>query len=337
MSTSRRNGLIRLAILVASGIGLIALGVNVVSGSGSGSSSSSAARGRPTAPTRLVARESRTHLPVALHGLTAAPSARGLLVIGGADGGEISRDSVYVLAPSAGRVWPVGSLAQPLHDAAAVSLNRQTLVFGGGNTTTLNTVQLLATGARAAPIGRLPAALSDLSSVRVGSAAYVIGGFDGTRPTGAVLQTTDGQTFTRVARLPTAVRYAAVAALPDKIYVFGGELGSGRDTNEIQEYDIATERAVVAGHLPAAVSHASAVTLNGTIFLLGGRLGESGTDRIYRFDPSHSAVHPAGRLPRPVYDGTAGTFHDRAYLVGGIGRSGSSLSTVIALRPIMRR
>jgi serine/threonine-protein kinase PknK len=122
-----------------------------------------------------------------------------------------------------------------------------------------------------------------------------------------------------------------VAALPEKIYVFGGELASGRDTNEIQEYDIATEHAVVAGHLPEPVSHASAITFDGGLYVLGGRVGGAGTDRILRFDPARSAILPAGRLPQPVYDGAAGAFGDRAYLLGGIGASGSSLSSVIAL------
>jgi hypothetical protein len=331
MSQQRRNGLIRLAILIGSGIGLVALGVSVVSDSSGGASSTTAARASSAAPARLTATVSRARLPVPLHGLAVARSLQGLVAIGGADRSDVSRDSVYLLSPSGNSMRPAGSLAQPLHDAAAASVNRETVVFGGGNTSTLDTVQVLSPGGKATPVGRLPAALSDLSAVHVGAAAYLIGGFDGTRPDGSVLQTTDGRSFTRVARLPTAVRYAAVAALPDKIYVFGGELGSGHDTNEIQEYDIATERSVVAGRLPGPVSHASAITLEGTIFLLGGRVGGAGTDRIYRFDPARNAVTPAGRLPQPVYDGAAGALDNRAFLIGGIGGSGTSLSSVIEL------
>jgi Kelch motif len=331
MSPQRRNGLLRLAILIGSGIALIVLGVNVVSGSGGGSSATTTAGTRPTAPSRLVAAYSRARLPIPLHGLAVTRSLQGLVAIGGADRSDVSQDSVYLLSPAGDSVKSAGSLTQPLHDAAAASVNRQTMVFGGGNTSTLNAVQVLTPGGKATQVGHLPAALSDLSAVHVGAAAYLIGGFDGMRPNGSVLQTTDGRAFTRVARLPTAVRYAAVAALPDKIYVFGGELGSGQDTDEIQEYDIATERSVVAGHLPAPVSHASAITLDGTIFLLGGRVGGSGTDRIYRFDPTSNLVTPAGRLPQPVYDGAAGALDNRAYLIGGIGRSGTSLASVIAL------
>jgi hypothetical protein len=332
MSPERRRGLIRLGILIGSGICLVILGVNVVGGSSGGSSASTAAQSRSTAPARLVATEARARLPVPLHGLTVARSPQGLLAIGGADPGDASKDTVYRLDRSASSMTPVGSLVQPLHDAAAATLKRATLVFGGGNASTLNLVQALSPGGAATPVGALPEAVSDLSAVNVDGAAYVLGGFTGMSPTAAVLQTTDGRAFTRVARLPTPVRYAAVAALPDKIYAFGGELGSGRDTNEIQEYDIATERAVVAGHLAEPVSHASAVTLDGAIFLLGGRVGGAASDRILRFNPDRKIALPAGRLPQAIYDGAAGTYRGRAYLIGGLGSGGTPLDSVITLR-----
>ena len=160
----------------------------------------------------------------------------------------------------------------------------------------------------------------------------MLAGFDGKSPSAAVFQTTDGRSFERVARLPTAIRYTAVATLGDKIYAFGGELADGSDTNEIQEYDIGTERAVVAGHLPEAVSHASAVTLDGAIYLLGGRVQGTASDRIFRFDPSRNVVVPAGHLPQPIFDGAAGLFGGRAYLIGGLGSSESAVDSVIELR-----
>ena len=81
-----------------------------------------------------------------------------------------------------------------------------------------------------------------------------------------------------------------------------------------------------------AVSHASAITLDGTIYLLGGRVNGAASDRILRFDPSRNVVVPAGRLPEPVFDGAAGTFGGRGYLLGGLGASDAPLSSVIELR-----
>jgi Kelch motif len=334
MSSERRRGLVRLGILLVSIAALVAVGLSVISGSAGGGQSdsgrSASARSLPSGPSRLTA-SSRARLPVAIHGQAVAPVAGGLLMIGGEDSGG-SSDRVYRLNPGTGRASLDGSLVQPLHDAAAVTLANGTLVFGGGNTSTLDLVQALAPGAAAQAVGHLPDAVSDISAVRLAGAAYVLGGYDGLHPSASVLQTTDGRSFTRVARLPTPVRYGAAATIGDKIYVFGGELGDGSDTSEIQEYDLATERAVVAGHLSDAVSHASAVSLDGTIYVLGGRINGTASDRILRFDPARNVAVPAGRLPQPVFDGAAGTFGGRAYLLGGLGSSDSPLDSVIELR-----
>jgi N-acetylneuraminic acid mutarotase len=279
----------------------------------------------------LTATSSRARLPVALHGEAVAPSAHGLLVIGG-EASTGSTDRVYLLDPATSRVSPAGSLAQPLHDAAAATVGDQTLVFGGGNAATLDLVQALTPGGAAKTVGHLPTAVSDISAVHLAGAAYVLGGYDGRQPSASVLQTTKGQAFTRVARLPTPVRYTAAATIGDKIYAFGGELGNGTDTNEIQEYDLATERAVVAGHLPDSVAHASAVSLDGTIYLLGGRVNGHASDQILRFDPARNVAVPAGHLPQPVFDGAAATFGGRVYLLGGLGASDTALDSVIALR-----
>jgi hypothetical protein len=333
MSAERRRGLIRLAILLGSIAGLLVLGWSTVrgggGGGGSGGAASTGSSGPP--PTRLTASVTRARLPVPLHGLSLARNVNGLLVVGGANAVDVSSDRVYRLDTRVGRVSPAGTLAQPLHDAAAATLNRETLVFGGGNTSTLDLVQALQPGAVATTVGHLPEAISDLSSVEVGRAVYLFGGFNGTSPSPSVLQTTDGRAFRRVARLPVPVRYAAVAATQDKIYVFGGELASGQDTSDIQEYDIATERSVVAGHLPAPISHASAVSLDGALFLIGGRRQGTASDRILRFDPSRNVALPAGHLPVPVFDGAARTDGDHAYLVGGLGANASPLDTVISL------
>jgi hypothetical protein len=89
---------------------------------------------------------------------------------------------------------------------------------------------------------------------------------------------------------------------------------------------------VVAGHLAEPVSHASAVTLDGAIFLLGGRVGGAASDRILRFNPDRKIALPAGRLPQAIYDGAAGTYRGRAYLIGGLGSGGTPLDSVITLR-----
>jgi Kelch motif protein len=324
MSAARKRGLVRLAILVASIGGLIL----IAKGGGSGGSHAPSA---PAPSPSLRATTSTLRLPRPLHGEAIAPSSGGLLVIGGADRSDTSTDEVLRLDSQARRMSSSGTLVEPLHDAAAATVSGSTLVFGGGASTTFDTVQELVPGTAARPIGLMPSPVSDLSAVSVGDAAYVIGGYDGRRPVASVLRTTDGHSFTEVARLPTPVRYTTVAASGDKIYAFGGEIGTGVDTNEIQEYDIATGRAQVAGHLSAPVSHASSMVLDGVIYLLGGRRGGAASDVILRFDPARNTTVPAGRLPEPVFDGAAGTASNTGYLVGGINARDTSVDSVVSI------
>ena len=109
------------------------------------------------------------------------------------------------------------------------------LVFGGGSSATVATVQAFtlpgprggAPAATATTAGSMPAPRSDAAAVTIGRTTYLVGGYDGTRPDAPVLATTNGRTFTTVAALPVPVRYPAVAALGGKIFVFGGQAITG--------------------------------------------------------------------------------------------------------------
>jgi hypothetical protein len=333
MSRARRNGLIRLAVLVGLVALLVVLGVDGSFSGGSHPGSTS----KPSAsrhPVQLKATTSSLRLPQPLHGATAAPTSAGLLVIGGADRSDVSTDQVLSLEPRSGRARPAGSLTAALHDAAAAAIGGRTLVFGGGAATTFDTSQELVPGGVARQIGHLPTGASDLSAVSAAGAVYVLGGYDGTAPLATVLRTGDGRNFTRAGNLATAVRYTAVAVLGPRIYAFGGELANGSDTDLIQEFDTQTRRASVIGHLPEGVSHASALVLGGTIFLAGGRRSGSASDQILRFEPSQARVLRAGRLPAPIYDAASGTLDGVGYLAGGIGAAGSSVDSVMNLSEV---
>ena len=166
----------------------------------------------------------------------------------------------------------------------------------------------------------------------VGSSAYVLGGYDGQSTVESVLRTSDGRHFATVARLPTPVRYPAVAALGNTIYAFGGELADGKDSTDVQAIDVPSHRATIIGHLPQSVAHASAVDLSGAIYLLGGRRNGRASDQILRFDPSRRVLVAAGRLPVPVTNAAAAVVGGTAYLIGGLGAGGASLDSIVTVR-----
>jgi DNA-binding beta-propeller fold protein YncE len=257
-----------------------------------------------------------------------------LVIAGGLTPQSASSDAVTTLDPVTGATRSGGRLASPTHDAAGAMLGGRPYVFGGGSATSVATVQAVTRGQVAAIAGQLPAVRSDVSGVTVGSAAYLVGGYDGTTYSPGVLATTDGQHFRTAARLPVAVRYAAVAALGPHIWVFGGETASG-PTSMVQRIDLGAGRAAVAGHLPRPVEGASAFVLGRRVYIAGGQVTAApapgaaspsaplATSRaVLSFDPATGGTATAGQLPVPVaYAGVAvlgGTgAGGTAYLLGG--------------------
>lgn len=342
MTASRSRGLLRLgALLVVAAALAVALALAETEGSSGGDSTvgAGALQGRQNQPERgrarglrLSVRQLALRLPAPISGEAVLADGEGLLVIGGLDSRDVSTAAVERVFPAAGKVRPAGSLAQPLHDLAAAPAGGQPLVFGGGSATTIDQVELLLRDGTARPVGHLPSSRSDLSAVATGGAAYVLGGYDGTTTVAPVLRTRDGRSFTEIARLPVPVRYAAVVARGAKIYVLGGELADGTDSNVIQRVDLAKGTATVAGHLPGGLSHSSAVEPGDRIYLLGGRLAGSTTDEILRFDPATLRAEAVGRLPEPIQNAAAVSIGPSGYLVGGLTPQGRALSTIVETR-----
>lgn len=271
-----------------------------------------------------------------------------VMVVGGLTDSQTSSSQIFSLDVRSGGERTLGTLAAGVHDAAGALIDQRCFVFGGGTTQPSPTVQdfvMPDPGKEGTPAGstrapsppqqalqpsitaQLPQPRADLASVTIGGVTYLVGGYSGEGEQSGdaeVLATTDGRRFSPVASLPLAVRYAAVAALDDKLYVFGGEAAGGPDSgqvvNLIQLVNLGAGSAEVVGHLPNPLAGASAAVLGGRIYLAGGITQEgaqSPTDQIWAFDPSTDTMLEAGRLPVPTsYAGTT-EVGGRAWLVGG--------------------
>lgn len=262
------------------------------------------------------------HLGAPVSRAVALPDGHDLLVLGGLATGDVSTPDIWQIDPSTGATTKLGSLPTAVHDAAGAFLGGRALVFGGGSSSTVGTVQAFSPGSGgAADVGSLPAPRSDVSAAVSDGRAYVLGGFDGSALVPDVLATSDGTHFTRVGTLVQPVRYGAAAALGGQIYVVGGELGTTESattpTTDVQRFDPRTGTTTVIGHLPVALGHASAVAIDGQLFALGGRTATGPSAAIYRIDPRTGKVTTAGTLPSPRSDAAVAEVGDRAYLVGG--------------------
>ena len=189
-------------------------------------------------------------------------------------------------------------------------------VFGGGAQTSVDAVQSVSGAAPGTVVSHLPQARSDLATAKIGATVYLVGGYNGSTADREVLATTDGIHFRTVARLASGVRYPAVGALGDVLYVFGGEWAN-TPSDAVQAIDVRTGRVRVIGHLPEPRTQAAAFTIGGSIFVAGGNTPSGPSSAILRFDPSHASFVSAGSLPAPVADAAAVTVGNRVFLIGG--------------------
>ena len=253
-------------------------------------------------------------LPDALSRSQVQPDGQSLLILGGLSGAS-SVASVLRFSPASATVSSAGSLPVATHDAASAPYPGGTLVFGGGEATTIDTVQRYGAGG-AAVVGRLPQPRSDLVAASIGGVIYVLGGYDGTTDQAGVLSTTDGKTFKVVAQLPLPVRYAGVGVVGTTIYLVGGT-HNGAQTTDIQAVNVAAGTATVVSHLPVAISEEDVFVLGGAMFMAGGKAGATYRDQVDVLNPLTGALTRAGVLPEATADAGIGQIGNDVYLFGG--------------------
>ena len=278
-----------------------------------------------TAPWRLPSPSARE---------VALSDGKQLVVLGGLDASRQTTGNIVRVDPSNGASQTLGSLVQPVHDAAGAFVNGAYLVIAGGTGEEGSaSVQSFQPGSPVKAAGNLPGPLSDHAAVTIGNKVYVVGGFDGHQISRNVLVSDDGTQYRTLGALAEPVRYPAVAATGGAIYAFGGVVSaSGSDTRSIQKIDPGSGQVSVVGQLPAPLSHASAVEVGGRIYVLGGFVSNQVTGQVLVFDPQRGSVTPAGTLPTPVTDGAVTTIGDSGYLVGGQGTDRAPVATVVELK-----
>jgi YVTN family beta-propeller protein len=296
--------------------------------------SSSAAPPDPVVETTALAVSSAGYqLTAPIQRAVAVWDGNVVYIAGGLDASNTTVGGVFSMNPVSGRLTPVGSLAQPVHDAAAAVISGKIYVFAGGTGSGTDTVQTFdpATGTGSI-VGHLPVALSDLASGQVGSTTFLIGGYDGTHPRSEIYATTDGTTFSTVGHLPQGLRYPAVTQVGGRIVIAGGLASSG-PTDGVYAFDPTSGTTKLIAHLPAPVAHAAAFTLGGKVYVVGGRdakdVAVTGASEI---DPTTGRVESEPRLRQPVADAAVAAGLHHTLLIGGWGATTLSQVMQASLR-----
>jgi outer membrane protein assembly factor BamB len=326
----RRRGRARLAVLVLVAAGIV---IAVLSTGG---------RTTPAVPTAqrteiTVAGSATGTLGAAVQDAAVAVTGSGsVLLLGGIDAAAHSTSAIVELSGSHASVR--AHLPDIQHDAQAAVLGGEVYVFGGGDIASYpHILRFDPASGTVTHAGDLPRSQSDVAVTTIGGTAYIVGGFDGVTPLDTIVAWRPGGSPRVVARLPFAVRYAAVAAVAGRLIIAGGT-GVGGVSDAIWSYDPAQRAVVQVGALPSAVTHASAVVLGGRIYLIGGRRSISArqTAEIVEIDPSTALATIVGRLPRPLSDAATAVAGGHIIVAGGEGADGSPQSTVFSLTPTVR-
>jgi YVTN family beta-propeller protein len=261
-----------------------------------------------------------------LQDAASASIGRGRVVLlGGLDAADTSTDTVSVVAGRADRAR--GRLPGALHDAAAVQLGSATYLFGGGNgVSQLSDILWVdPQSGQTSRVGSLPVASSDSAAADIGGTAYVVGGYTGSRWLDTIVAWRPGATARVVGRLPTPLRYAAVAADSDELVIAGGSTPAGTASRTVYAFDPKTRRVKRVGLLPGPTTHAAAATLGEVTYVIGGRgaAPNTPTARIVAVDPDLRRIRSAGRLRSPRSDLAAVGVGMRIVLAGGRSTSGT--------------
>jgi YVTN family beta-propeller protein len=289
---------------------------------------------RTTPPVTRLRPVAAGTLDSAVQDAAAAPFRGGAVLVGGLTPADTSTDEI-VTATRAGS-QRVGRIPAALHDAAAVTIGPSTYVFGGGNgVAQLDAILLVdpRTGAAQAA-GRLPAPSSDQAGAAIGHTAYIVGGYTGTHWLDTIVAWRPGGRAHVVARLPHALRYAAVAAAGKHLVIAGGSLENGTASDAVYAFVPETGRVQRLGRLPAPTTHAAAAAIGSVAFVVGGRGASTGTPtaRIVAVDPVTRRIRVAGALERPLSDLAAVSTARGILLAGGRGAT----STVADLTELVR-
>lgn len=162
---------------------------------------------------------------------------------------------------------------------------------------------------------------------------YVIGGVaDGAASAAVDRYDPASDLWVSLGDKPTPVSHAGAVALRGKIYVPGGEDGSGQVRDTLDIFDPRQGRWEAGPALPAPRSRYAVVAWEGRIYLIGGWDGAEARGEVFIFDPEAGAWSPGEALETPSQGAGAVVSAGRLYVVGGEG-GGGPLRDAVQLAP----
>jgi N-acetylneuraminic acid mutarotase len=156
------------------------------------------------------------------------------------------------------------------------------------------------------------------------SAIYALAGTDDHGKPVLEVEVFDGKEWTTETMLPGPGLNAPTASIVDqRLYVVGGFTAvSNKPTDEVQVYDLETQKWSMASPLPNPRGGHVAVVINNRIHVFGGGNSVSTIADHSEYDPSTNKWRELAPLPRAEGSPAAAVLAGKIYVIGG--RSGNS-------------
>ena len=244
-----------------------------------------------------------------------------------------SSDRLAAVGPAL-RQSPIGTLAAPLQDAAAVSLGAERLVLLGGldsSDTSTAAITVLTAGHPSAS-ARLPEAQHDAQGASLDGGLYVFGGGQFSSYDHILRYEPGNGRVSLVGHLPRPASDVAVTTIGGTAYIIGGYDGQ-RALDTILAWRPGGNPAVV-GRLPSGLRYAAVAATSSKVIIAGGSTAAGASRAVLSFEPSTGRVTQIGSLPHPLTHAAAASLGPTVYVMGGRGSlPGSQTSAILAINP----
>ena len=240
------------------------------------------------------------------------------------DGYTIVTDSVIIAATNTAPTADAG-VDQSIHIGNAVTLDATGSGDADGNTLTYNWSIISKPVSSSLTITDQTLATLLITPDVIGSYSFLLSVSDGYAVVTDSIQVIVhnlGYWTTKTA-MPTARRELASSVVNGKIYVFGGNNGSYKNT--VEEYDPATNTWTTKASMPTARSFISSSVVNGKIYVFGGNNG-SNLNTVEEYDPATNTWTTKANMPTARYGISSSVVNGKIYVFGG--NNGSNLNTV---------
>ncbi|XP_033001630.1 kelch-like protein 35 [Lacerta agilis] len=155
---------------------------------------------------------------------------------------------------------------------------------------------------------------------------YAVGGYDGfCRLASVECYDAFSNSWADVAPLPEAVSSAAVVPCLDKLYVIGGAVEDGANTDKVQCYDPEENKWTLLSAAPFHQRCVSAVTLDHSIYVVGGLLSN-----IFSYSPQEDTWSEVASLPGPLENCGVTVCSGKIYILGGTDENEQGTDKVFA-------